>query len=82
MLGLLSIFFVYSVAITIAVIVITIEKDKYYRKFRALEDELKRIKSTQPAAPAPPPGPRRAPPFSRSRSAAGARLEVRTGTAS
>ena len=57
MLGLLSIFFVYSVAITIAVIVITIEKDKYYRKFRALEDELKRIKSTQPAAPAQTPSP-------------------------
>ena len=51
MLGLLSVFFIYSVAITVAVIVITIEKDKYYRKFRALEDELKRIKSTQPAAP-------------------------------
>ena len=51
MLGLVSIFFVYSVAITIAVIVITIEKDKYYRKFRALEDELKRKKPTPPAAP-------------------------------
>ena len=61
MLGLLSIFFVYSVAITIAVIVITIEKDKYYRKFRALEDELKRIKSTQPAAPAQTPSPVAAP---------------------
>ena len=48
MLGLLASLFVYCVAATVAIIFTTIEKDKYYKKYRALEDELKKLKSQQP----------------------------------
>lgn len=48
MLGLLASLFVYCVAATVAIIFTTIEKDKYYKKYRALEDELKKLKSEQP----------------------------------
>lgn len=74
MLGLVLVLLLYSVAITIAVIVTTASKDKYYKKYRALEDELRRIKAsgnvpapqvleqaTKPAAPAPAPVPVPAP---------------------
>lgn len=49
MLGFLVSLFIYSVAMTIAVVCVTIDKDKYYKKYRALEDELRRLKSQQPA---------------------------------
>ena len=48
MFGLLASLFVYCVAATVAIIFTTIEKDKYYKKYRALEDELKKLKSQQP----------------------------------
>lgn len=61
MLGLLATLFIYGVAITVALIITTVSKDSYYKKYRALEDELRRIKEGQESAPAPQPSPAPAP---------------------
>lgn len=53
MLGFIAGLLVYSIAITVAVVLTTAQKDKYYRKYRELEDQLKRLNAPAQGSQAP-----------------------------